>query len=123
MNRYLPLILAGVLLNGLAQILLKQGMRTVGSFSLTLESLLAVGGKVVPNPHVLLGFGCYGVSVLVWLIVLSRVEVGFAYPLLSVAYIVVVLAGRTFFGETINLTRWAGVLVICLGVFLITRSG
>jgi multidrug transporter EmrE-like cation transporter len=123
MNRYLPLILAGVLLNGLAQILLKEGMRTVGSFSLTLESLLGVGGQVALNFHILLGLACYGVSVLVWLIVLSRVDVSFAYPLLSVAYIVVALAGRTLFGETVSLARWAGILVICFGVFLITRSG
>jgi multidrug transporter EmrE-like cation transporter len=123
MNRYLPLILAGVLLNGLAQIFLKQGMRTVGSFSLTLESLPAVGGKVALNSHILLGLACYGVSVLVWLIVLSRVEVSFAYPLLSVAYIVVALAGRTLFDETISLARWVGILVICFGVFLMTRTG
>jgi drug/metabolite transporter (DMT)-like permease len=123
MNRYLPLILTGVFLNGLAQILLKQGMRTVGSFSLTFESLPSVGAKVALSPHILLGFLCYGVSVLVWLVVLSRVDVSFAYPLLSVAYIFVALAGKAVFGEVLSPARWAGILVICVGVYLITRSG
>ena len=61
-------------------------------------------------------------SVIVWLLVLSRVEVSYAYPLLSVGYIVTAFAGYTFFGEAMGAVRWAGVVVICLGVLLITRS-
>jgi drug/metabolite transporter (DMT)-like permease len=58
----------------------------------------------------------------VWLLVLSRVEVSYAYPLLSIVYIVTAFAGWLFFHESIGATRWAGIVVICIGVWLITRS-
>lgn len=122
MNRYLPLILLGVLLNAFAQIALKQGMRTIGHFAFSLENILPVGARVFLNPFVLTGLFCYVVSVLVWLMALSRVEVSYAYPLLSVGYIVAAFAGQIFFHEGLTPVRWAGILVICLGVYLITRS-
>lgn len=123
MTRYLPLILSGVLLNAGAQLALKQGMRQVGEFAFRLENLLGVAWSVALNPFVLIGLGCYVFSVVIWLLVLSRVEVSFAYPLLSVGYIVTALAGRFLFAEALTPTRWAGILVICAGVWLITRTG
>ena len=88
MNKYLPLILSGVLLNAAAQIVLKQGMRSIGTFAFTLENLIPIGIRVGLNPFVLLGIGFYGISVIVWLLVLSRVDVSYAYPMLSIGYIV-----------------------------------
>jgi len=122
MNRYLPLILLGVLLNAFAQIALKQGMRTIGHFAFSFENILPVGSRVFVNPYVLAGLFAYVVSVVVWLMALSRVEVSYAYPLLSVGYIVAAFAGQVFFQEALTPVRWAGILIICLGVFLITRS-
>jgi multidrug transporter EmrE-like cation transporter len=122
MNRYLPLIIFGVLLNAAAQLALKQGMRQIGYFSFRLENcgriLLAVAG----SPYILAGLACYVISVGVWLLVLSRVEVSYAYPLLSIGYVVTAFAGRLFFHESIDLSRWTGIVVICLGVWLVTRS-
>lgn len=123
MNRYLPIILLGVFLNAFAQLALKQGMRTIGEFTFSMDNLVPIGMKVVMNPYVILGLFCYVVSVAVWLLVLSRVDVSFAYPLLSVGYIVAAMFGMLFFGENVGLIRWAGIIVICIGVYLITRSG
>ena len=122
MTRYLPLILLGVLLNATAQLCLKQGMRQVGHFAFTLENLAPIGFKVGLNPFVFAGLVCYVVSVVVWLLALSRVEVSYAYPLLSVGYIVTAFAGQYFFSEALGPMRWAGIIVICVGVYLITRS-
>jgi multidrug transporter EmrE-like cation transporter len=122
MNRYLPLILLGVLLNAAAQLCLKQGMRQIGHFAFSLENILPIGFKVALNPFVFAGLLCYVISVVVWLLALSRVEVSFAYPLLSVGYIVTAFAGQMFFGESLGSVRWAGIIVICLGVYLVTRS-
>jgi len=94
MNRYLPLILLGVLLNACAQIVLKQGMRNIGHFAFSIQNILPIGVKVALNPFVMIGIFCYVVSVIVWLMVLSRVDVSYAYPLLSVGYIVTAFAGR-----------------------------
>ncbi len=122
MNRYLPLILAGVLLNALAQLTLKQGMRSIGHFGFSLENLLKMALTIGLNPFVLAGLACYVISVVIWLLVLSRVEVSYAYPLLSVGYIVTALAGWLLFDEAMDLTRWSGIGVICYGVWLITRT-
>ena len=122
MSRYLPLILLGVLLNAAAQLCLKQGMRQVGHFAFTVSNLFPIGFKVALNPFVFAGLTCYVVSVVVWLLALSRVEVSYAYPLLSVGYIVTAFAGQLFFGEALGPMRWAGILVICLGVYFVTRS-
>lgn len=122
MNRYLPLILTGVMLNALAQLSLKQGMRSIGHFSFTPETLLRMAVTVGFNPYVLTGLCCYLLSVVIWLLILSRVEVSYAYPLLSVGYVVTALAGWLLFDESINLARWTGIAVICGGVWLITRT-
>lgn len=122
MRQNLALILFGVLLNACAQLALKHAMRLIGPFSFSLENLIPVGVKVALNPFALAGFLCYLVSVIIWLMVLSRVEVSIAYPLLSVGYIVTAFAGWIFFKEELGAVRWAGILVICLGVYLITRS-
>jgi len=122
MNKYIPLILLGVMLNALAQITLKQGMRTIGHFGFSLDNIFPILVKVGTNPFILAGLVCYVVSVLVWLMVLSRVEVSFAYPLLSVGYIVTAIAGFWLFNENMGLVRWMGILIICLGVYLITRT-
>ena len=107
MNRYLPLIIFGVLLNACAQIALKQGMRQVGTFAFLPENFFPILAKVGMNPYILTGLACYVVSVLVWLMVLSRVDVTFAYPLLSIGYIVTAVAGWTFFNESMNSIRWS----------------
>ncbi len=116
------MILLGVLLNAAAQLVLKKGMTDIGHFSFTMENLLPVGIKVAMNPFVILGVIFYVVSLAVWLMVLSRVDVSYAYPLLSVGYIVAALAGKYLFHEPLGPVRWAGIIIICLGVFLITRS-
>lgn len=123
MTKYLPLILLGVLLNAAAQLALKQGMHQIGQFEFRLETLWRAGLAAALSPFVLVGLACYVISVAVWLLVLSRVEVSFAYPLLSVGYIVVALVGWLVFQEAVTPVRWTGILMICLGVWLITRSG
>ena len=122
MNRYIPLILLGVLLNAAAQLVLKKGMVDIGRFSFSMDNLIPIGMRVVMSPFVMLGVVFYVVSLAVWLMVLSRVDVSYAYPMLSIGYIVAALAGKYLFQEPLGLVRWAGIAVICLGVFLITRS-
>jgi drug/metabolite transporter (DMT)-like permease len=110
-------------LNAFAQLALKAGMRTIGVFSFSLENIIPVGIRVILNPFIISGLGCYVVSVIIWLMVLSRVEVSYAYPMLSIGYIVTAFCGYIFFGENMNSLRWLGVIAIFVGVFLITMTG
>jgi multidrug transporter EmrE-like cation transporter len=119
---HLPLILTGVLLNAAAQLLLKEGMRRIGYFEFAWVNAIPIGLQVATNVFVLLGLAAYVISVAVWLLVLSRVEVSFAYPLLSIGYIVNAVAGYYLFQENLSLTRITGILIIVGGVYLVTRS-
>ena len=119
---YLPLILLGVLLNAAAQLFLKEGMRRIGHFEFVWANIVPISLQVSMNVFVLAGLLCYVVSVGVWLLVLSRVEVSYAYPLLSVGYIVNAVAGYYLFQENLSITRITGVLIICVGVYFVTKS-
>jgi len=67
------LILTGVLLNAAAQLLLKAGTTRVGHFEFSADNILPVGWQLASQPHILAGLGCYVVSVVVWIMALSRV--------------------------------------------------
>lgn len=118
----LALIFVDVILNVVGQLSLKYGMSQFGNFSLSLSTLPPVFLKAATNPNVLLGLVCYGLGFLVWLIVLSKAEVSYAYPLISLGYVFTAILARAMFGEAVSFTRMAGILVTCLGVFLIARS-
>ena len=119
---YLPLIFFAVALNAGAQLFLKKGMHGIGYFDFTLSNLPTITVKALSNFYILGGLTCYVFSIGAWLMVLSRVEVSYAYPLLSVGYIVTAIAGYYFFQEPVTLTRLIGIAVIILGVYLVTKS-
>ena len=116
------LILTGVLLNAVAQLLLKAGTNTLGVITPTFANAWPLAGKIALNPHFLGGFACYGISVLVWILALSRVPVSIAYPMLSIGYVVNALAAWQLFGETLTGARWLGIGFIIIGVYLLARS-
>ena len=116
------LLMTGVLLNAGAQLLLKAGTNSVGMFEFSRDNLLPVGLKLATEPHIAGGLGCYVVSVVVWILALSRVEVSIAYPMLSIGYVVNALAAWYLFGEAVTATRLIGIGVIIIGVYLVARS-
>lgn len=118
----LALLLFGVALNAGAQLLLKAGTNAVGRFEFTAANILPVGLKLAFEPHILGGLGCYVVSVVVWVLGLSRVEVSVAYPLLSVGYIINAVAAWYLFGESLTAQKLAGIGFIIAGVFLVSRA-
>ncbi len=122
MARSLPLIFTGVFLNAIAQLALKQGMRQIGHFEFTPAVLWDMSWRIGTNPYVIFGLACYVVSVAVWLLALSRVDVGFAYPMLSVGYIVTAIAAYYAFGEALTPVRVGGIAVIMVGVYMISRT-
>lgn len=115
-------IVAGVLLNAVAQLLLKAGARNVGEIHLTMQNLFAVGFKVATQLPIIGGLTCYVLSVVVWIIALSRVDVTIAYPMLSLGYVVAAVGAWYFFGETLSVQRLLSIGVILVGVALLARS-
>lgn len=116
------LVLAGVLLNAGAQLLLKAGTNRVGEFAFALDNLVPVGAKIASSPFILGGVACYVVSLVVWILALSRVPVSVAYPMLSIGYIVNAVAAWALFGESITAQKLVGIAFIVVGVYLVARS-
>ena len=116
------LILTGVLLNAAAQLLLKAGTNSIGPFEFAAGNIVPVGTRLALQPYILGGIACYVVSLVVWIMGLSRVEVSVAYPMLSIGYLVNALAAWYLFGESLSALRMTGIGFIIVGVFLVARS-
>jgi len=115
-------LMTGVLLNTVAQLLLKAGTNALGVITLTTENWADQFARMASQPHFIAGVGCYGISLIVWILGLSRVPVSIAYPLLSVGYVLNAVAAHYLFGEGVNAMRWLGIGFIIAGVWLVTRS-
>jgi len=116
------LVLAGVLLNAAAQLLLKAGTNAVGHFEFSAANIVPVGLRLALEPFILSGVACYVVSLVVWIMALSRVEVSIAYPMLSIGYVINAVAAWYLFGESLTALRLTGIGFIVVGVFLVARS-
>ena len=123
----LPFILFTVATNAAAQIMLKQGMLSMGPLApdgpVTALSLVTLVLKVVFSPWVFFGLVTFVVSMASHLFVLSKVELSFAYPFLSLAYVAVAVASWWLFTEDLNAWRAGGIALICAGTVLIAQGG
>ncbi len=124
---YLPFILFTVFTNAAAQIMLKQGMLTLGPLAsggpVTALSIVTLIFKVVFHPWVFAGLVTFVISMASHLFVLSKVELSFAYPFLSLAYVAVAVVAWLVFAEDLNSWRIAGIALICLGTIAIAQGG
>ena len=90
-----------------------------------ISSMRDVVGKLTQaflNPYVLSGIAIYGFTTLVWLVILSRVKLSIAYPMLSSGYVLSILFSWMLFKESIPKVRIIGALVICIGVYLVAQG-
>lgn len=118
----IAMILVSVTLAAVAQLTLKHGMNQVkesfGVVGLNGGSLKAVGSQ----PWVWIGLALFGMSAIVWLAVLSRTSLSFAYPFAALTYILILLFDHFVLDETVPALRWGGVAFIAVGIFLISRT-
>jgi multidrug transporter EmrE-like cation transporter len=122
MHKYIPLILTNVVINAISQLLLKHGMNTIGRFDFSGATLVRTLPVVALNPFVIGGLVALVLSMGLHLMALSRVDISFAYPFLSVSYVLVLVASYFWFGESINTARIAGIGLICVGTVFVARS-
>ena len=114
-------IVSSVLLNALAQILLKAGMKTFNNIDLK-NNLMQTLISISLNPYIIFGFIAYCISIILWLWVLSKVDVSLAYPFQALGYIVVTILAWLIFQEDINLTRIIALIFISLGLIILAFS-
>lgn len=116
------LILGCILIGTCGQLLLKVGMNQIGKVSLSADHLSQFILNIASNPYVIGGTSCYGLSLLLWLVVLSRAQVSYAYPLLALGYIVTAVTAHFFLGEPLGIYRLLGIILIISGTVFITRT-
>ena len=119
------LILTSVVLAALAQLTLKHGMNQVtnqGEIPLSLRDPVTLVKRVVLNASVWAGLLTFVASASVWLIVLSRTSLSFAYPFASLTYVLILLFDRFVLKQPITALRYGGVALIIAGLLLISRT-
>jgi len=116
------LLLAAIVLGTCAQLLLKAGTNAVGAFAFTVENALPVGLRVALEPRIVAGTLCYVVSLVVWIMALSRTEVSVAYPMLSIGFALNAVLAWWLLGEAVTPLRMLGIGIIIVGVVLVARS-
>jgi len=123
MTRVFIILAINIVSSVSGQLLLKLGMRNVGGFSLeaiTQDPLVAL--RIVFNPFIFVGLVLYVVNVFLWFDVISRADLSYVYPFLSLSYAAVVIASWLILGEQMSWLRLLGVGVVTVGVYLISRS-
>ena len=116
----ISLALLATVIATLGQLLLKSGMRQVGPISRAdLSNPLPLLLTVFSTPLILIAIPLYVAGFLTWLIVLSKLDLSYAYPFLAVTYVLVPLLSCLFLGEHVPTMRWIGIAVICIGVVIV----
>ncbi len=115
------LILTLCALISLGQVFLKTGLEKFGKLTPS-DFFSRKIVEMIKEKNLVLGVVLYAISTLLWLIILSRAELSFAYPLVALSYLFGVIFAKIFLGESISLLRWVGAIIIILGVFFILKS-
>ena len=113
--------LLSIMLLSAGQTSLKYGLIAIGGVSLS-EGIFGLF-KIFQTPWVIAGFAFYGISAILWLDVLSKLDFSLAFPMVGLTYVFTLLIGRFFFGEIFGWERVLGVALILTGIFFLIRSG
>lgn len=117
------LILISISIAVCGQILLKIGINRIGVGEMSsFEALRQLFTGVIKSPMVLTGLFLYFISAAIWIVVLSTVELSFAYPFIGLTYVLVLVLSKVILKEDISLIRWAGAAIITIGVIVISRG-
>lgn len=118
----IALILLSVVLAAVAQLTLKHGMNQVAAETGVLRFSADSVRDVLTTPAVWAGLALFGLSAVVWLAVLSRASLSFAYPFASLTYVLILLADRFILDQEISVLRYAGVACIVVGIVLVAQT-
>ena len=121
--KYIPFILFTVLTNAAAQLMLKQGMMALNPVLLGQDNLILKLFQIVFHPWVFFGLATFVISMASHMYVLSKVDLSFAYPFLSLAYVAVAVMAWWLFKEDLGAYKMAGIAFICVGTILIAQNG
>ena len=105
-----------------AQLFLKKGMLLIGQFPQNFSDLIPFFIKAFTNTYVISAVFLTILTALAWILAVSRAQLSFIYPFMALSYVLVALFSLLIFKEDVTTLRWLGIIAICLGVFLVSRS-
>jgi drug/metabolite transporter (DMT)-like permease len=105
-------------------ILLAKGMKEMGDISaMNLRGILDTAFKALTTPKLIMGTAMLAIFFFLWLAVLSWEDLSVALPMQAINYVLVAFLSQYFLHETVTPLRWAGTILVCVGVMMITKSG
>jgi multidrug transporter EmrE-like cation transporter len=114
------MMFGAIALNVCGHSFLKAGMNRIGTIGPS--QIITNFAQVILSPFIILGLASYVASVTLYIVVLSRTDLSYAYPLLmSVGYVLIVLVSFLIFKEPFSAYKWAGILLILVGVILVGK--
>lgn len=117
----LILLSIGIAVGG--QILLKLGMNKIGPINISSASSLGhFFTGIFKSPMVLVGLFLYMISAAIWLVVISAVDLSFAYPFIGLTYVLILFVSKFLLKEGVTPIRWVGAAIITIGVIVISRG-
>ena len=117
-------MLLAVTAGTVGDLLLAKGMKEVGDLSvMNLRGILNVAYQALTTPKLIIGTMMLAVFFFLWLAVLSWEDLTVALPMQALNYVLVAFLSQYFLHEVVTPMRWAGTVLVCIGVMLITRSG
>ncbi|MFQ5574283.1 MAG: multidrug resistance protein [Terriglobia bacterium] len=124
MGKSIFIILASIALAAIGQVTLKIGMNRIGALGIgSLGEVASALVRIASTPLVAVGLLLYVLAAALWLVVLSRVPLSLAYPMVALGYVVVVFLSWFALKEVVPPARWLGLVIICFGVALVGTSG
>ena len=121
MNRNLIEILVSVFMGAIGQTVLKLGANKLDSLSLSLRTIFKDITHILLIPEILVGLVLFGSSFLIWIKVLTKSDLSYAYPMVSLGYVLVALLSRFLFNEPFTVNKVIGVVMIISGVFVLNK--
>ena len=116
------LVLTTVAAMSAAQLMVKKGVLLIGQFPQHLGEVPNFFLKACANPYVIAAACLTIITAVTWLLAVSKAELSRIYPFMALSYVLVALGSLLIFKEDVSALRWSGILVICVGVFLVSRS-
>ncbi len=114
----MTILIAAICLGAAGQVCLKAGVTTLGAN----PPVVTVLASIINNRLVLGGFACYGISSLLYIVALSRLDLSYAYPMIALSYVIVAILAWRLLGEIIPAGRVVGLAIICIGVVVLALS-
>jgi len=123
MFKTLFVMLLAITAGTIGDILLAKGMKEMGDISaMNLRGILSTAYQALSTPKLVIGTAMLAIFFFLWLAVLSWEDLSVALPMQALNYVLVAFLSQYFLGETVSPLRWAGTVLVCVGVIMITKS-